>query len=103
MKTPLKTTLTRLNRFSIGLSVLFLSGYAHALDHTNDFESLYSQLFDWASGTLGRSIALVFLLVGLGIGAIRGSIMGAVVCIASALALVVAPAVVDSIFNVTAG
>ena len=103
MKKTWKKYSSRLSHFGLGLSVLFMSGYAYALDHTNDFESLYSQLFDWASGTLGRSIALVFLLVGLGIGAIRGSIMGAVVCIASALALVVAPAVVDSIFNVTAG
>ena len=42
------------------------------------FADLYAMLKAWSTGTLGKSIALMFLLVGLGVGVIRGSIMGAV-------------------------
>lgn len=39
------------------------------------FADLYAMLKAWSTGTLGKSIALMFLLVGLGVGVIRGSIM----------------------------
>lgn len=69
--------------------------------HADDFNQLYSQLLAWTTGTLGKSIALIFLLIGLGLGAVRGSILGAVTCLAAALALVVAPDIVDAIFTPT--
>ncbi len=70
-----------------------------AAGHADDFDQLYTQLLAWTTGTLGKSIALIFLLIGLGIGAVRGSILGAVTCLAAALALVVAPDIVEAIFT----
>ena len=67
--------------------------------HEDDFNQLYTQLLAWTTGTLGKSIALIFLLIGLGIGAVRGSILGAITCLAAALALVVAPDIVEAIFT----
>ena len=56
-------------------------------------------LKNWSQGTLGRSIALMFLLVGLGVGVVRGSIMGAVGCLAAAMALFIGPQIIDNIFT----
>ena len=78
-----------------------LNSPVFAADHANDFEGLYTQLLAWTSGSLGKSIALVFLLIGIGVGALRGSILGAVTCIAAALSLVIVPGVIDSIFGGT--
>lgn len=52
----------------------------------------------WSTGTLGKSIALMFLLVGLGVGVIRGSIMGAVGCVTS-MALFIGPQIIEQIFT----
>lgn len=79
--------------------VLFSARAAMAADHADDFNGLYDQLIGWTGGSLGKSIALVFLLVGLGMGAVRGSIMGAVTCIAAAVSLVIAPDVIGAIFS----
>ena len=60
---------------------------------------LYDIVYNWSTGYLGRSIALIFLLIGLGVGVIRGSIMGAGGCVAAAICLVVAPEVVEGILT----
>lgn len=74
---------------------------AFAANGDTDFQDLYNMLQNWAQGTLGRSIALMFLLVGLGVGVVRGSIMGAVGCLAAAMALFIGPQIVDNIFTAT--
>ncbi len=79
-------------------SLTFYAQSALALEHSDDFKSLYDQLLGWAGGTLGKSIALLFLLIGLGTGLARGSIYAAVVAIAAGLSLVIAPTIIDSIF-----
>ena len=63
-----------------------------------EFSDLYTLLKGWCTGYLGKSIAISFILVGLGMGIIRGSIVAAVVCIASAVALLMAPTVIDALF-----
>jgi conjugal transfer pilus assembly protein TraA len=65
----------------------------------SEFSMLYDIVYNWSTGYLGRSIALIFLLVGLGVGVIRASIMGAVGYVAAAICLVVAPEVVDGILT----
>ena len=52
-----------------------------------------------STGTLGKAIALMFLLVGLGVGVIRGSIMGAVGCVAASMALFIGPQIIEQIFT----
>ena len=79
-----------------------MSAWCMAADHSDDFKNLYDQLLDWTGGTLGKSIALVFLLIGLGVGCLRGSILGAVACLSAAVSLVIAPQVIESIFTVGA-
>ena len=64
------------------------------------FDKLYTQLTGWAQGSLGKSIAIIFLLVGLAVGLAKGSLYAAVVSIACGLTLMIAPSVIDSIFTV---
>ena len=58
------------------------------------FADLYAMLKAWSTGTLGKSIALMFLLV-----VIRGSIMGAVGCVAASMALFIGPQIIEQIFT----
>ena len=76
-----------------------VSSAVFAANTGTEFSQLYDMVYKWATGYLGRAIALIFLLVGLGIGIIRGSIMGAVGCVAAAICLVVAPSVVEGILT----
>ena len=81
----------------IGLAALAVSGMAFAGTDGTEFEQLYTMVEGWTTGYLGRSIALIFLLIGLGIGVLRGSILGAVSCIAAAMCFMIAPSVVQAI------
>ena len=60
---------------------------------------MYELVSGWARGYLGRTIAVVFLLVGLGTGLIRGSVIAAVTALGAAVALLMLPTIVDSLFN----
>ena len=85
--------------FALLLTLTTVSSTALASQTGTEFSMLYDIVYNWSTGYLGRSIALIFLLVGLGVGVIRGSIMGAVGCVAAAICLVVAPEVVEGILT----
>lgn len=82
-------------------ATMFASASAFAASEigTTAFQSLFEMLEAWATGYLGKSIALTFLLVGLCVGVLRGSIMGAIACIACAMALLVGPDIVVAILD----
>lgn len=62
------------SRMNAALGMFMLNSVAMAADtNGSDFDSLHSQLIGWIEGSLGKSIALIFLLIGLGVGAMRGS------------------------------
>ena len=83
----------------LALIVLSLaSDPTYAATAGEEFSDLYTLLKGWCTGYLGKSNAISFILVGLGMGIIRGSIVAAVVCIASAVALLMAPSVIDALF-----
>lgn len=84
---------------SLLLVLGLLSASAFAGTTGTEFQELYDLVHDWATGYLGRAIALIFLLVGLGMGIVRGSIMGAVGCLAAAMCLLIAPSVVEGILT----
>lgn len=78
------------------------SGDCFAADAvTNDFDGIWKRLQDWTNGSLGKSISLLFLLIGLAAGLLRGSIVSCVVCLGAALALATIPSIINSIFNGT--
>lgn len=65
------------------------------------FDALYATIAGWCKGTLGKSISLAFLVIGLSLGIIRGSIVAAVTCIAASLSLMIAPTILEAIFTVS--
>lgn len=71
-----------------------------ATTNGSEFEPLYEMLSAWTTGFLGKSIAITFLIVGLGMGIIRGSIVAAVACIAAAVSLLLAPGIIDGMFGI---
>ncbi len=72
-------------------------------DRANDFNSLSNLLSAWVTGTLGKSLALVFLITGLILGIARGSIVGALTSIGCAIGLVIIPEIIDALFTGAAG
>lgn len=64
-----------------------------------EFDNIQLMLTDWAQGALGKTIAVGSLLIGLGVGLMRQSIMGAVVGVASSVALMYGPDVVNGVLT----
>ena len=52
------------DKIAAGLLVLYAQ--AASAGDVQAFDKLYTQLTGWAQGSLGKSIAIIFLLVGLG-------------------------------------
>ncbi len=89
----------KLLKTALLLGSLMIAGPAIAGTDGTEFQDLYTMVKGWTNGYLGRSIALVFLLIGLGVGVVRGSIISAVGCIAAAMCLLIAPSVIESIIS----
>ncbi len=88
-----------------GVAVLALGAWEPALagDTTNstDFQDIWDTLVEWSKGTLGRTIALAFILVGLIRGIAQQSIMAFAIGVAAGLGLYNAETIVDSIMGAT--
>ncbi len=69
----------------------------------SEFNDVYDLVKAWATGGLGKTISISFLLVGLAIGILRGSVVSAVSCLAACVALLLGPAIIDSLFGATTG
>lgn len=87
---------------ALGLAVFAAAEPALAAGASTTFDNLYATLKAWAEGTLGKSLAVVMLIVGLAAGCLRGSLTGAVICLGAALALASGPDMIDAIFSASA-
>lgn len=58
------------DKIAAGLLVLYAQ--AASAGDVQAFDKLYTQLTGWAQGSLGKSIAIIFLLVGLAVGLAKG-------------------------------
>ena len=67
-------------------------------DGGKEFEAVYEMIEGWATGTLGKIIALI---VGIGFGLVRQSVIAAVIGIAMALVLNFGPSVISNILTAT--
>lgn len=85
-----------------GLFLLLCSmvmGTALAGTDGAEFETMYDMVVGWTEGTLGKLLAVVAFLIGMGMGVIKQSILAVVLGIAFALTLAYAPAIIDAIFT----
>ena len=84
---------------ALGLVGWLQAQAAWAASDGSEFQGLYELVSQWSTGFLGKTIAVAFLLVGLGMGVIRGSVMAVVAAIAAAAALILLPGIVDAMFT----
>lgn len=80
--------------------VALAAGSSMALAGTGgdtEFGDIYDLVSQWTEGTLGKTLGVSSLLVGLGIGVIKQSVMAAVVGVALALVAGFGPGVIDEI------
>lgn len=65
MKTP------SLNNLVMGACLVLFAGTALAGTTGTEFQTMYTTLLNWASGYLGKSIAIAAFILGAGIGIAR--------------------------------
>ena len=81
---------------------MFAQGVLAAGDTTDEtFKEVWDTLEKWTKGTLGRIIAIAFIIIGAVAGAARQSLMAFAVGIAAALGLYNAPSLITNVFSAT--
>ena len=81
------------------LMLVALPSAALAATTGPEFQTAYQFFFDSATGFLGRGIAIVGGIIGLGIGAARGSALPAIIGVILAVFGALGPTIIDSIFG----
>lgn len=67
----------------------------------NTFSSFTDQLTKWIEGSLGKGIAIAFVIVGIITGIARSSLMAIAIGMGAALGLSLTPTVIEKIFTAT--
>jgi len=83
------------------LGVCMVSAEAIAGTADTDFSAISTKLNDWATGTLGRVIALAIFIVGIAMGIVQQSVVAAVVAIGAALIMNYGPAIITGLISAT--
>ena len=83
----------------IGACLILFAGTALAGTTGTEFQTMYTTLLNWATGFLGKSIALAAFILGAGVGIARSSPIPALVGIVFALVMVYVPNSIDSIMT----
>ena len=66
-----------------------------------EFQSMYTTLLNWATGYLGRAIAIAAFILGARIGVARSLPIPALVGVVFALFMIYVPTIIDSIMTAT--
>lgn len=82
----------------VGLMVVANVALASTSSDTQ-FDPIWTQIRDWAQGSLGKTFALAGFVIGAGAGIIKSSPLPAVAGIAFALFMVYLPTIIISLFG----
>jgi conjugal transfer pilus assembly protein TraA len=66
-----------------------------------EFQTMYTTLLNWATGYLGKAIAVAAFILGSGLGVARSSPIPALVGVVFALFMVYVPNIINSIMTAT--
>ena len=66
-----------------------------------EFQTMYTTLLNWATGYLGKAIAVAAFILGAGIGVARSSPVPALAGVGVALFMDYVPTIIDSIMTAT--
>lgn len=85
------------------MALLLAIGASSAFAGTTgaEFQSMYTTLLNWATGYLGKAIAIAAFILGAGIGVARSSPIPALVGVVFALFMIYVPTIIDSIMTAT--
>jgi conjugal transfer pilus assembly protein TraA len=67
----------------------------------SEFQTMYTTMLNWATGYLGKAIAVAAFILGAGIGVARSSPIPALAGVVFALFMVYVPTIIDSIMTAT--
>lgn len=81
------------------ISLLFMPVASFAATTGAEFEPAYQFIYDAATGYLGRGIAIIGGLIGLGIGAGTGSALPAIIGVILAIFGALGPTIIDNVFG----
>ena len=81
--------------------VLMMGTEAFAGTADTDFTAIATKLNDWATGTLGRVLALSIFIVGIAMGIVQQSVTAAVVAVGGALILNYGPSIITGLISAT--
>jgi conjugal transfer pilus assembly protein TraA len=109
LETPLNrylpTTLQTATRLAnvAPVALLFALGATSAFAGTTgtEFQTMYTTILNWATGYLGKAIAVAAFILGAGIGVARSSPIPALAGVVFALFMVYVPTIIDSIMTAT--
>lgn len=83
----------------VAVLLAVLAGSTIAGTTGTEFQTIYATLLNWATGFLGKSIAIAAFILGAGIGVARSSPIPALVGVVFALFMVYVPTIIDSIMT----
>jgi conjugal transfer pilus assembly protein TraA len=83
----------------LALLLTLCAGSALAGTTGTEFQTMYTTILNWATGYLGKSIALAAFIIGAGIGIARSSPIPALVGVVFALFMVYVPTIIGSIMT----
>ena len=87
-------------RLLAAAGLVAVAGIAAAGSDTT-FDAIFTIMEGWATGSLGKVIAIAMFIVGLGAGIVKQSVMAVVAGIGAAIVLGYGPAVISSMFSAT--
>lgn len=104
MKLALQKRLAAINtahaqKAAIGASLLVAGAAVTAGTTGAEFQSFYDLMNNWATGYLGKAIAVAAFIVGAGIGMAKQDVMPAIIGVAFAIVFVVGPNVINSMMT----
>ena len=92
-------TRTRSLTATAAIALLLLAEPAAAGTTGTEFQTMYTTLMNWATGFLGKSIAIAAFLLGAGIGIARSSPVPALSGVVFALFMVYVPTIIGAIMT----
>ena len=109
LETPLNRSLRLTSRAPVRLATVAPVALLLALGATSafagttgtEFQTMYTTMLNWATGYLGKAIAVAAFILGAGIGVARSSPIPALAGVVFALFLVYVPTIIDSIMTAT--
>ncbi len=85
----------------LALGLALFAGSALAGTTGTEFQTMYTTLINWATGFLGKSIAIAAFIIGAGVGIARSSPIPALIGVVFALFMVYVPTIISSIMTAT--